>query len=230
MATGITRAFGAMGRLLRVVGLLTLVGLGGAALYTHSKGNIVASIYRERLRAVTEDYRELRGLYNQVVKKTAVTELVLRDGELRVVVRTAEGVLKDIPTGLDPRREIHVEYVARDGRLWIRRVYTLTDPDSGGRADALVVTVDPGLRDPPWAKDADLQGLSVFRKDLSEGRWVVTTTGNAALALTKLAPGESSDLAGPPRVRDYRQIEREIQGEIDRLTATDVLERLFAAE
>ncbi|HUS91660.1 MAG TPA: hypothetical protein VM695_07395 [Phycisphaerae bacterium] len=215
------------GKAVRLAAVLSLVGVGGVALYSHSKGRIVADIYRQRLRELSDQYKELRGLYSEVVKKTAVTELVLAGGRLSVVIRTAEGVLRAIPTDLDPSKEVHVEYIARDGRLWIRRVYTMTDPDERGRADANVVAINPALNDLPWSEDADLQGLSVFRKQLSEGRWVVTTTGNAALALTKLEPGQASDLASPPSVRDYPELEREIQDEVERLTFVQVVDRLI---
>ena len=178
-------------RLLGAVGTLSLAVLFGVALYSYSKGTIVADIYRDQLRELNERYRRLNSQYNEVVRKTAVTELVLKDGQLSVVVRTAEGVLETIPTDLDPSREVHVEYIVKDGRLWIRRVYTLSDPDMAGRAYAKVKNINPRLVTVPWSDDPDLQGLAVFRKDLTEGRWVVTTTGNAALALTKVSDGRA---------------------------------------
>jgi len=227
MVTGMARVLRFGGRTLRLAMLMCLVGVSAVALYHHSKGRIVTDLYRQRLRELSDHYRELRGLYNEVVKKTAVTELVLSGGRLSVVIRTAEGVLRTIPTELDPAKEVHVEYVARAGRLWIRRVYTMTDPDDAGRADAKVVIINPTLDDLPWTDDADLQGLAVFRKQLTEGRWVVTTTGNAALALTKLESGQGSDLASPPPVRAYPELEQEIQAEVERLTVTEVVEQMI---
>ncbi|MCD6304155.1 MAG: hypothetical protein J7M21_04250 [Planctomycetes bacterium] len=227
MATRIIRMVRFAGRTARMLTVVGLVAVAAAALYQHSRGNIIAGIYRRRLQQLSEDYGRLHALYNEVVKKTAVTELVVAGGRLSVVIRTAEGIRRTIPTALDPRREVHVEYIARRGRLWIRRIYTMSDVDETGAARAEVVSIDPTLDDLPWSKDADLQGLAVFRKELSDGRWVVTTTGNAALALTRLRPGEDSQLAGPPPVRDYPQLEQEIRREIDRLSLADVAEGIF---
>jgi len=216
--------------LLRAAAMAALAGLAAVAAYKYTKGNIAADIYRHRLRQLSDSYRGLRKQYNEVVKKTAVTELVLSGGRLSVVVRTADGVLETIPTELDANQEVHVEYVAQDGRLWIRRVYTLTDPDLAGRARAEVALINPSLGELPWSTDPNLQGLSVYRKELTPGRWVVTTTGNAALALTKLPAGESSDLSGPPAVRDYGHVEEEVRTRLDELSVSDVVQRMIDGE
>jgi hypothetical protein len=216
--------------LLRAGAMAALASLAAVAAYSYTKGNIAADIYRDRLRQLSDSYQDLHRQYNDVVKKTAVTELVLSGGRLSVVVRTADGVLETIPTELDPNQEVHVEYVARDGRLWIRRVYTLTEPDPAGKARAEVALINPSLADLPWTKDPNLQGLSVYRKELTPGRWVVTTTGNAALALTKLPPGQSSDLSAPPAVRDYGRIEQEVRSRLDELSVSDVVQRMIDGE
>ena len=215
-------------RWLRVAGTLGLVGVCCVALWRQSRGNIAAAIYRQRLQEVSRRYSQLADMYNDAVRKTAVTELVLEDGRLSVVVRTAAGVVETIPTHLDASQEVHVEYLVQDGKLWIRRVYTLSDPDPGGRAHASVAMINPGLAEPPWSSDPNLQGLSVFRKELSEGRWMVTATGNAALALKKLPPGQRCELASPPEVRDFATIEKEVDDELARLGLADIAQNLFA--
>jgi hypothetical protein len=215
-------------RLVHAAGVLALVGLCATAIYQHSRGNAVADIYRQRLQDLSGKYQDLRQQYNQVVRQTAVTELVQEKGRLNVVVRTAEGVLQTIPTRLDPKREIHVEYVIQNGRLWIRRAYSLSDPDGHGEARADVRLINPLLADLPWATDPDLQGLEVFRGDLSEGRWVVTATGNGALALTKLKPGEPARLSGPPAVGAYPELQREVQSEIDKLSVVEIAQRMLS--
>ena len=214
-------------RLLHAAGVLALVGLCATAFYQHSRGNIVADIYRQRLQDLSGKYQDLRQQYNQVVRKTAVTELVQEKGQLNVVIRTAEGVLETIPTGLDPTREIHVEYVIQNGRLWIRRAYSLGDPDGRGQARADMRMINPKLAELPWATDPNLQGLSVFRRDLSEGRWVVTVTGNAALGLARLKPGEPAVLSGPPVVNAYPELQREIQAQIDKLSVAEIAQRML---
>lgn len=214
-------------RWMRVIGTLGLVAVCCVALWRQSRGNIAAAIYRQRLEELSGRYSQLADLYNQAVDKTAVTELVVKDGTLSVVIRTAAGVVETIPTELDPAQEVHAEYLVQDGRLWIRRIYTLSDPDPAGKARATVVIIDPRLASPAWDSDPTLQGLSVFRKQLSEGRWIVTATGNAALALKKLPPGQQCDLASPPPVRDFATVRKEVDHELARLGLLDIAENIF---
>lgn len=215
-------------RWLRGMGMVALIVLCGVALWRHSRGNIVAGIYRQRLEELSANYQQLRRQYNEAVRKTAVTELVLEGGQLSVVIRTAAGVIETIPTHLDANQEVHVEYLVQDGKLWIRRVYTLSEPDPGGRAHASVAMINPSLADPPWSKDPSLKGLSVFRKNLTPGRWVVTTTGNAALDLKKLPPGQESQLTCPPPVRDFPAMEEEIRAEVAELGLMDFARNILS--
>jgi len=214
-------------RWLRAVGMVALIVLCGVALWRHSRGDIVTDIYRQRLEELSANYQQLRGQYNEAVRKTAVTELVLEGGRLSVAIRTAAGVVETIPTHLDANQEVHVEYLVQDGKLWIRRVYTLSQPDPGGRAHAAVAMINPSLADPPWSSDPSLKGLSVFRKNLTPGRWVVTTTGNAALDLKKLPPGQESQLTSPPPVRDFPAMEKEIRAEAAKLDAWDIVRNIL---
>jgi len=214
-------------RCLRALGMVVLIVLCGVVLWRHSLGDITTDIYRQRLEQLSANYQQLRGQYNEAVRKTAVTELVLNDGHLSVAVRTAAGVIETIPTNLDPNQEVHVEYLVQDGKLWIRRVYTLSTPDPGGRAYAAVAMINPRLADPPWSTDADLKGLSVFRKNLTPGRWVVTTTGNAALDLKKLPPGQELQLTSPPPVRDFPAMEEEIRAEVAKVDAWDIAKNIL---
>ncbi len=229
MLNRFSRCLGVVGRAVHVAAMGGLLVVAGAAVYQYSKGHIVAGIYRDRLHRLSEDYDALAGRYNDVVRKTAVTELVLADGRLSVVVRTAEGVLRTIPTDIDASQEVHVEYIAQQGRLWIRRVYSLSAPDARGRARAEVTMIDPSLAELPWSDEPGLQGLSVFRKELTEGRWVVTATGNAALALRKVPEGSEPILSPPPAVRDYPEMVREIEAEIDALTMADVADHVLGS-
>jgi hypothetical protein len=215
-------------RWVRAAGLVGVIALCGVALWRQSRGNIVAGIYRQRLEEVSARYQELRGQYNEAVRKTAVTELVVSGGQVSVVVRTAAGIVETIPTHLDAAQEVHVEYLVLDGKLWIRRVYTLSDPDSAGQAAASVAMINPSLASPPWSTDPNLKGLSIFRKDLTAGRWVVTTTGNAALDLRKLPEGQCSQLASPPPVRDFPAMEAQIRDEVARLGVIDIARNILA--
>ena len=51
---------------------------------------------------MSEDYGELRDRYNAAVRRTAVTELVVEDGKLSVVIRTDDGEIQVLQSPFDP--------------------------------------------------------------------------------------------------------------------------------
>ena len=69
------------------------------------------------LESLARDYSALRETYNEAVRKSVVTELLVKNGTLCVVVRNAAGERETIETPFDPSREIYVDYVLVDGRL-----------------------------------------------------------------------------------------------------------------
>ncbi len=95
-----------------------LVVAAGVVGYRLTESRIAMGVYRDRLQALNKDYEQLRSTYNQAVQKTAVTELLIQGKTLCVTIRTAEGVVKTLPTPFDPSREIYVDYVVIDGRLY----------------------------------------------------------------------------------------------------------------
>ena len=85
------------------IGLILIVVAGGGG-YIAVKSHMESEIYRERLHELGADYTRLANEYHEAVRKSAVTELRVQDNELSVLVRTADGVLEEIPTPFDPRR------------------------------------------------------------------------------------------------------------------------------
>lgn len=160
-----------------------------------------ADQYRDQLERVNSDFSKLKDVYNEAVKRTAVTELDVKDGKLTVVIRTAEGDLQRIATPFDPNREIYVDYVLLNGRLWIRRVFDdLTAPQ-----DAVVI--NPLLKDINWEAEHVKHGKAVYRK-LSTGRWIVTVSGDGSLGLAKAEGQPPAPLEPPPGVRDFEPLTR----------------------
>jgi len=188
--------------------VLTLAALSYHYLTARSEGEV----YREKLEDAQKQvaslshafeqlrftHEQLRATYNEAVAKTAVTELVVEDGTLCVNIRTAEGVDRSIPTPFDPRKEIYVDYVVLDGRLWIRRVFDHDTPPG----QALVI--DPKRGDIDWSDPRLTYGNAVYRS-LSEGRWIVTVTGDGSLGLVK-SDKPAPALSPPPVVKDYPQM------------------------
>ena len=115
----ITHAFLARGLpAFAVLGAAIVVGVAGLAF---TRASVEREVYRERLIALSSDFESLRSEYNNAVRQTAVTELVVSEGQLSVNVRNATGRVATIETPYDPNREIFVDYAVIGGRVWIRR-------------------------------------------------------------------------------------------------------------
>ncbi|MCG8508309.1 MAG: hypothetical protein MI741_03690, partial [Rhodospirillales bacterium] len=181
--------------------------------------------YRERLETKTKELNELVEHYNEAVRKTAVTELLVEDNQVCVVVRNALGEVKRIETPYPADREIYIDYVLIDGRLWIRRVFDDQTPPGNG------TVIDPSLAEVDWGDEKAMFGKAVYRRlsegPLNEGRWVVTVSGDGSLKLSKVDPETIVELAPPPPVRDYEEIEQEIEEEVGEIRAGEVFGRII---
>jgi len=181
---------------------------------------VAQGVYRSRVLELADAHERLRDLYNEVVKKTAVTELQVDDGKLSVVVVTAAGVSTTIETPYDPKSEIHVDYVVIDGRLWIRRIHDAKTPPEQA------MLIDPKLADVAWDGDGRVYGISIYRP-LDEGRWVVSVTPNGALTLARRRNGEQVPLVASPQIKDFSQVEHEIADDIADIGIRDVFTELI---
>lgn len=212
-------------RLFTVAGYTLLITIAVVVGYRMTESRIAVSIYRDRLHTMSNDYEQLRQQYNQAVKRTAVTELVISDDarHLSVCIRTIDGQVQTIDTPFDPSHEIYCDYALIDGRLWIRRVYDDRTPPRQG------VQIDPTLVDIDWANPAARYGNAVYRS-LAPGRWIVTATGDGSLALVPLTGDEKAELSAPPEVKSFDEMEKQIHTELDKVTAADVLQHLFKSD
>jgi hypothetical protein len=210
------------------LGAVGLVGVGGMRL---ARADAVERVYRERLETLAKDYETLRASYNQAVRRTAVTELVVSGNSVTAMVRTAHGTIAEIPTGADPSKEIYVDFALLDGRVWIRRVF-----DSSTRPQDATV-IDPRLAEIDWvgrepmdeelgsagrATRATAVGQAVYRT-LSDGRWVVRVSGDGALGLERVPMDAVVPLAEAPPVRGFDEVEDEARREISRVGWRDAL-------
>ena len=187
----------------RILAIATVVVLGGGVWIGLDliRTRHQAERYREQLADLNDSFQQLRETYNQAVARTAVTELLVEDGRVCVVIRTAEGEVQRIATPFDPRAEIYVDYVILGNRLWIRRVFDDATPPIEA------VVINPLLKDVDWQTEHARHGKAVYRR-LSEGRWVITVTGDGSLGLAQADEGEPVELAPPPAIREYETIER----------------------
>lgn len=206
-------------------------GIAAAFGYAMLRANVTEDILRDRLYDIVEgEYRALRDRYNEAVRQTAVTELVVEGGRLSVRVRNAEGTIEEIPTDFDPSSEIYVDYVVVDGRLWIRRVFDDATPPSRG------VVINPELATVDWEAlpsgepgegGAPSFGQTIYRS-IGEGRWMISVSGNGALSLSRVSPDTVLPLSAPPEVATYDELTRQIDAEVDRISPLDVLRRLVS--
>ena len=214
-----------LGRL--ALGSLLIATLGVAAFATFRvlETQIEADVYRDRLSEISQDLAELRSQFNEVVRKTAVTELWVEGDELSVTIRAADGSRKTLLTPFDPRSEIYVDYVVVNGRLWIRRVFDeSTAPDRG-------MLIDPELADIDWSDEGASHGKATYRA-LHDGRWVVSVTGDGSLGLAPAVEGEPTQLSPPPPVRDYAPVAEHVAAALRDLSPEEIavaLVRRFGA-
>lgn len=199
--------------------LLALMLVGYRFLRIYSE----VSILTRRVQELQAEHSRLTALYNEAVRRTAVTELQVDNGRLSVVIRTADGREKVIPTPFDPAGEIYVDYVVRDGRLWIRRLFDARTPPLQG------LLVDAALEDVNWEDAAFTYGKAVYRS-LGPGRWIITVTGDGSLGLARRAAKDQRPLATAPAVRDYPEIKPQVRRDASRVSFADFLRSLVGGD
>lgn len=204
-----------MAKITAIAGV-AVVGVLGVAGYRIAHEQLAGEVYRQRLHEVAEQRDELRERYNRAVRRSAVTELLVEGGSLSVVIRTPEGVLDRVKTDVDPAREVYVDYVVKDGRLWIRRVFDdRTAPENA-------TVIDPSLIDLDWDTESLENGQAVYRR-FEEGRWLVTVTGSGSLGLRRVGDEEELALEARPLVEPFEPVEKQAERAVDAIGLGDVL-------
>jgi len=184
--------------LISIALVVLLLAVATPLAWNYWKSQAQSQAYQARLADLAEAYDTLAQQYNQAITRTAVTELQVNDGQLDVVIRCATGERKRIATPFDPSGEIYVDYILRDGRLWIRRVF------DGQTAPRDAVVIDPELADLDWAATGSNQnyGKAVYRS-LTDGRWVITVTGDGSLGLRLADAAEEIELLPAPQLGEF---------------------------
>lgn len=200
--------------ILSAVAITTVVGLKIA------KAEAANMVYQDRIRDLSTDYESLAAQYNQAVRQTAVTELVVKDRKITVQIRTIEGEQETIETPCNADKEIYVDFALIAGRLWIRRVFDADTPPSQA------TIINPKLANVDWDSEGALVGQAVYRQ-LDEGRWVVNASGDGALALTKVDDDQIVNLSPPPSIKAYEEVQSQVDEELEKITWRDVLASVF---
>lgn len=209
-----------MMRFISTLGMICLAGAAGYLGYRLTASHVATDIYRARLQEVSRDYENLRTQFNEAIRKTAVTELIVRDGQLTISVPQPDGQRRLLQTPFHPDREIYCDYVLIDGRLWIRRLYDdLTPPAQGMVLDGQFEFID-------WNAPGASHGHAVYRS-LAPGRWIVTVTGDGSMGLVPVGEDQFVTLTPAPQVHDYQEIQKQVDKAIEVIDAGDVIDHLM---
>ncbi|MGP1347875.1 MAG: hypothetical protein ACTS3F_14555 [Phycisphaerales bacterium] len=210
----------------RLVTALALMFLGIAACvlaFRLVRADVSAEAYKRQLTTLASSYNDLRSTYNNAVRRMAVTELLVEDDRLSVLIRAADGAVQKFDTPLDPNEEVFVDYVVIDNRLWIRRVFDSNTPPAQG------LLIDPALADIDWNSDRANHGKTVYRS-LDEGRWIIDITRDGSLGLRRADTAEPSRLVPPPELIEHEPIEHAVEESLKNMTLSDVWKALFGRD
>jgi len=203
---------------------LALIALGAATIagYQWAKASVAQDIYRDRLTSLQADYQQLAKQYNQAITPRPVTELLVEDQKVCVLVRKGDGELVRVPTPFNGwENDVYVDYVLADGRLLIRRVFEINDD----QATSKPVNVDAELVDVKWGESVPF-GKAIYRSKMADGRWVVSVTGDGSLTLKRIGDDEPVKLATQPKVNEYEPVDERADEAVEQIGVGDVWRHL----
>jgi hypothetical protein len=213
-------------RKLGVVAFILLTGLAVWLAYRYAQAMFAEDLYRQRISALVKDYESLRSSFNAAVKKTAVTELLVNDdGSICVVFVNMDGSEVVQPTKFRMGSEVFVDFVVIDGRLFLRRVFDENTKPS----EALVI--NPELQKVEWQSGKIAGGSAPYTQINKTGRWVVNVNGTGALEIRhtdEKAP--RTPLVATPAVKDFSTVDKELDAQLEQITAADVLKSIFGGK
>ena len=179
------------------------------------KEEVTSRIYRNKLEVLAGEYAALADQYNHAVRQSAITELEVTADKVTVLIRTIDGEVKRIPTPFNPKKEIFVDYLIGNGRIWIRRIFDQATPPE----QALVV-------DPLWDlvdwKKAGLNYGKIIYRSLEPGLWSIQVSGNGALTLEPVATSTMASLVASPEIRSYEEIQLELDQSVKDIQLKDM--------
>jgi len=206
----------------RIVLLLALLLMSTLCIagYQWARAAAAKDIYHERLGQLQSEYRDLADQYNRAVTPKPVTELLVEDGKVSVIIRDGDGKVRTIPTEAHGSRAVYVDYAVIDGRLLIRRVF---DEET---APKYATYIDDDLVQVDWDDPLADFGQAIY-STLDDGRWIISVTSNGALYLKRIENDASYDLVSRPGVREFDPVEVETADSAQSIGIGDVWRHLF---
>jgi hypothetical protein len=178
---------------------------------------VTSRIYRDKLDQLAADYAALTNHYNDAVRRSAITELEVTEDSLNVLIRTADGQIRRIRTPYDPSREIYVDFLVGNGRIWIRRVFDDKTPPSEA------TLIDPVWDKVDWERPDLSYGKAIYRS-LKPGLWSIQVSGSGSLSLEPVPYSLVERLKSAPEVRSYEEIKIALEEEMKRITFKDFVD------
>lgn len=193
--------------------LLTVaIVLGG---YFWMREEITSRIYRDKLDALASQYSALADQYNNAIRQSAITELEVTADSVAILIRTADGSVRRIPTPFRPDNELYVDYIVGNGRIWIRRVFD----SSTSPGEAMVI--DPVWTEVDWQSPEFSYGKAIYRT-LQPGIWSIEVNGSGALTLERVDSSRVAVLQASPEIRTYEEMQIALDTEIRSIGLKDV--------
>lgn len=208
-----------LNRIVLLLALLLLMSMGIAG-YQWARATAAKDIYRDRLGQLQGEFTDLAQQYNSAVTPKPVTELLVENGIVSIIIRDSAGQVQTIPTEANGQREVYVDYALIDGRLLIRRVF---DEET---APKYATTVDPALLQVDWNAPGAMYGKAIYRR-LEDGRWIVSVTGDGSLGLERLEGDATIDLVNQPEVKAYDPVNIQADADAEAISPGDVWHHLF---
>ncbi len=186
------------------------------------KEEVTSQIYRQKLETLAIEYADLAEQYNHAVRQSAVTELEVTDDSVTVLVRTIDGSIRRIDTSFNPQKEIFIDYIVGNGRIWIRRLFDQSTPPEAG------LVIDPIWEKVDW-KDAELKYGKVIYRSLEPGIWSIQVSGNGSLSLEPSTGSHPDELAFAPTIRSYEEIQLSLDQEVKSISWRDICDYCTSA-
>ena len=202
---------------------LLLAAAASVAGYHWAKASVAQDIYRDRLTRLQSDYQHLAEQYNKAITPRPVTELLVENQKVCVLVRKGDGELVRVPTPFNGwENDVYVDYVLADGRLLIRRVFEIKN----GQDTSKPVQVDADLVQVQWG-DTIPFGKAIYRSKMQDGRWVVSVTGDGSLTLKRVDDDEPIQLATQPKIKKFEPVDERADEAVERIGVGDVWKYLM---
>jgi len=183
--------------------------------YFWLREEVTSRIYRNKLETMAGEYAALADQYNRAVRQSAITELEVTETSVAVLIRTIDGQIRRIETPFNPKREVFVDYLVGDGRIWIRRVFDQATPPE----NALVI--DPVWEAVDWKRGGLNYGKIIYRA-LEPGVWSIQVSGNGALTLEPVDTSRVELLQASPEIRTYEEIKLQLDQEVQSIRLKDL--------